>query len=139
MSIRVLKRVPNLGERQDSPWYPTMRLFRQEKLLDWPPVFERMAAALRARVPATAQARAVAIEVAPGELIDKLTILEIKSARFRDAAKLAHVHHERALLAAALDRAGAVGGGVIALGGAPHGERGALAGGGRDPRLRPPR
>ena len=36
-----------MHEREDSPWYPTMRLFRQEKLLDWPPVFERMAAALR--------------------------------------------------------------------------------------------
>jgi tetratricopeptide (TPR) repeat protein len=31
-------------ERSDSPWYPTMRLFRQTKLHDWGDVFERIAA-----------------------------------------------------------------------------------------------
>ena len=31
-----------LLDRQDSPWYPTMRLFRQEKQGEWKPVFERM-------------------------------------------------------------------------------------------------
>jgi hypothetical protein len=91
--------------RDDSPWYPTMRLFRQERLLDWPPVFERIAAALRAIVRPTPTARSVPIEVAPGELIDKLTILEIKIERIGDAKKLVHVRHERELLAAALDRA----------------------------------
>jgi Flp pilus assembly protein TadD len=33
--------------RDDSPWYPTARLFRQARLDDWAPVFARMAAALR--------------------------------------------------------------------------------------------
>ena len=94
-----------MHEREDCPWYPTMRLFRQARLLDWPPVFERMAAALRALVPPTTKARAVAIDVAPGELIDKLTILEIKAERIHDPEKLAHVRHEQGLLAAALDRA----------------------------------
>ena len=32
------------GDR--NPWYPTLRLWRQERLGDWPPVFARMAAAL---------------------------------------------------------------------------------------------
>jgi len=32
-----------LAERQDSPWYPTMRLFRQEKQGDWEAVIARMA------------------------------------------------------------------------------------------------
>jgi len=31
-------------EREDSPWYPTVRLFRQRGLDDWPEVFARMAA-----------------------------------------------------------------------------------------------
>jgi tetratricopeptide (TPR) repeat protein len=31
----------------DSPWYPTLRLFRQRRLGDWGPVFRRIAAALR--------------------------------------------------------------------------------------------
>ncbi len=36
-----------LSGRDDSPWYPTMRLFRQAKLGAWGPVFERMAEALK--------------------------------------------------------------------------------------------
>ena len=35
-----------LLERDDSPWYPTMRLFRQQRLGDWSEVFVRIAAAL---------------------------------------------------------------------------------------------
>jgi tetratricopeptide (TPR) repeat protein len=35
-----------LLERADSPWYPTMRLFRQTRYGRWDDVFERMAAAL---------------------------------------------------------------------------------------------
>ncbi|WP_431857492.1 tetratricopeptide repeat protein [Azospirillum sp.] len=34
-------------ERADSPWYPTMRLFRQDRRGDWPGVVERVSAALQ--------------------------------------------------------------------------------------------
>jgi tetratricopeptide (TPR) repeat protein len=37
-----------LIERADSPWYPTMRLFRQRKAGDWQEVFDRVAAELAA-------------------------------------------------------------------------------------------
>jgi tetratricopeptide (TPR) repeat protein len=37
-------------QREDSPWYPTMRLFRQTKFGHWPDVFERIAAALQTAV-----------------------------------------------------------------------------------------
>ena len=47
----------------------------------------------------------ILVEIAPGELIDKITILEIKSVRITDAGKLGHVHDELALLTAAHDRA----------------------------------
>jgi tetratricopeptide (TPR) repeat protein len=33
--------------REDSPWYPTMRLFRQRELGNWDDVFERIATALQ--------------------------------------------------------------------------------------------
>jgi len=33
--------------RADSPWYPTMRLFRQRRLGEWEPVFAEVRAALR--------------------------------------------------------------------------------------------
>ena len=39
-----------LNDREDSPWYPTMRLFRQKTWGDWDEVFERMAAELAAKV-----------------------------------------------------------------------------------------
>ncbi len=38
------------------------------------------------------------VPISPGELIDKITILEIKSARMTDAAKLQNVRMELALL-----------------------------------------
>ena len=34
-------------EREDTPWYPTMRLFRQRKLGEWGPVLERMAGEIK--------------------------------------------------------------------------------------------
>ena len=34
-------------DRDESPWYPTMRLFRQKTLGQWPEVFDRMAQAVQ--------------------------------------------------------------------------------------------
>ncbi|MHA1157153.1 MAG: tetratricopeptide repeat protein [Alphaproteobacteria bacterium] len=39
-----------MRDRDDSPWYPTMRLFRQRTRGDWSSVFEEIAAALAERV-----------------------------------------------------------------------------------------
>jgi Flp pilus assembly protein TadD len=41
-----------LRERADTPWYPTMRLFRQQGVGDWESVFMDMAAQLRQQVAA---------------------------------------------------------------------------------------
>jgi Tfp pilus assembly protein PilF len=49
----MLPRVPDwrwMLDREDSPWYPTMRLFRQTTRGDWPGVIQRVAAKLKARV-----------------------------------------------------------------------------------------
>jgi tetratricopeptide (TPR) repeat protein/GT2 family glycosyltransferase len=40
-------------DREDSPWYPTMRLFRQKKTGDWENVFQDMAEQLRMLVAGT--------------------------------------------------------------------------------------
>jgi tetratricopeptide (TPR) repeat protein len=110
-----------LYDREDSPWYPTARLFRQPRPGDWAGAFDRMAAALRegtvpipvagrhkkGAVPLGGQAprsREVWVKVSPGELLDKITILQIKRRRFTDAAKLANVGRELDLLAAVLGR-----------------------------------
>ncbi len=39
-----------LLDRSDSPWYPTMRLFRQPRFGDWPAVFATIRIALRAHL-----------------------------------------------------------------------------------------
>jgi len=94
-----------LQAREDSPWYPTMRLFRQVRPGAWEGVFEAMAQALRAAVGKAPAARTINVETAPGELIDKITILEIKKERIGDADKVRNVLRELAALAAARDRA----------------------------------
>jgi hypothetical protein len=48
-------------------------------------------------------ASAITVEVAAGELLDKITILEIKEAKFTDATKLANVRAELETLRAARD------------------------------------
>jgi tetratricopeptide (TPR) repeat protein len=39
-----------LLDREDSPWYPTMRLFRQRTPGDWPGVFDRLAESLSSQI-----------------------------------------------------------------------------------------
>ncbi|MBB5346808.1 hypothetical protein JWG42_13360 [Desulfoprunum benzoelyticum] len=52
--------------------------------------------------------RPLLVPVSWGELLDKITILEIKSERMADAVKLANVRHELQLLAGVRDRQGLV-------------------------------
>jgi tetratricopeptide (TPR) repeat protein len=55
----LLPRVPDwrwLLARDDSPWYPTARLFRQDKPGDWPDVIDRVAQALAQRIDANHRA-----------------------------------------------------------------------------------
>jgi hypothetical protein len=52
-----LRDVPDwrwLLERQDSPWYPSMTLYRQPRFEDWASVFAAMARDLETRLAATA-------------------------------------------------------------------------------------
>jgi hypothetical protein len=50
-------------------------------------------------------ASSVTVEIAPGELIDKITILEIKLGRIKDTAKLANVRAELETLTKSRDAA----------------------------------
>ncbi len=93
-----------LERRPDSPWYPSLRLFRQEGPGDWDGVFRRMADELGPVLEETRRGRPIVVEVAAGELVDKLTILEIKAARLRDESRLRHVRDELAAVQAAYVR-----------------------------------
>jgi Family of unknown function (DUF6165) len=55
------------------------------------------------------------LETSPGEFLDKLTILEIKSERIRDPGKLANVTRELALMRRLWDAATGIDGEVPAL------------------------
>jgi tetratricopeptide (TPR) repeat protein len=109
----VLKHVPDwrwMIDREDSPWYPTARLFRQTDAGNWDEVFTRVAADLtqvvansetaptgpeidRSKMPGT-----LSVVVSVGEFIDKLTILTIKSEKIRDPDQLANVRRELEIL-----------------------------------------
>ncbi len=46
----------------------------------------------------------ILVPIAPGELIDKLTILRLKADHIKDPGKLDHVRHEKAMLEAVANR-----------------------------------
>ena len=113
-----------LAGRADTPWYPSLRLFRQERDGDWAAVVRRMAAELasmaaqcgpcRPAAPGTPDttrtaapdAGIVMTPMSPGDLVDRITILKVKSERIGDAGKRANVVRELRLLRQARDAAG---------------------------------
>jgi tetratricopeptide (TPR) repeat protein len=110
----LLQHVPHwtwMLDRSDSPWYPSMRLFRQTRRDHWDSVFDEIAAALRVLVgqqgrqpggrPGNPQ-----VPISWGDLIDKITILEVKSERLTSPQPLANVRRELAALEAVLQAHG---------------------------------
>jgi len=105
-----LQHVPHFTwmlDRADSPWYPSMRLFRQTRRDHWDSVFDEMAAELRLLVcqpntqPAAGRGNPL-VPISWGDLIDKITILEVKSERLTSPQALANVNRELAALEAVL-------------------------------------
>ena len=87
-----------LTGRADSPWYPTMRLFRQLRRGMWSDVFEAMARELADLAERRTAPHILSTPCSLGELVDKITILRIKAERIREPQKLANVHRELQLL-----------------------------------------
>jgi hypothetical protein len=72
-------------DRADSPWYPTMRLFRQWTLGDWTSVIENVSTALRQLVasrPLTPQGTPATVFDAPLSLGDLLDLIAAKEIEF---------------------------------------------------------
>jgi Flp pilus assembly protein TadD len=94
----VLPTVPDwrwfLG-RDDSPWYPSVRLFRQTREKSWDEPFQRVAKALRRAVAAASGGRSIAIEITPGELLDRIARLEAASAQGEPSPELADLRATR--------------------------------------------
>ena len=91
-----------LRHGETTPWYPTMRLFRQKEWGKWDHVFRSMARQLQQTCLAVRAPAYTAM--APAELLDKITILEIKRKRVSDKKKLAHVRVELGALLSLRDR-----------------------------------
>jgi hypothetical protein len=75
-----------------------MRLFRQSRRGVWADVFEAMAREVAGLAERSAAPGMVSTPCSLGELIDKITILRIKTERIGEANKLVNVHRELALL-----------------------------------------
>ena len=103
-----LQRVPDwrwMLDRADSPWYPTMRLFRQKVRNDWKSVFleieKELSAVLLERQRKNDPVATPCLPISWGEVIDKITILEIKSVKLLDERALANVKNELSILSVA--------------------------------------
>jgi tetratricopeptide (TPR) repeat protein len=95
-----------LRDRDDSPWYPTMRLFRQKRRGDWSGVFAAMAVRLASPAQDRGPERLLAIPGSVGELIDRIAMLEITSRRSRDDQASRGARGELAALEDCLRRSG---------------------------------
>jgi tetratricopeptide (TPR) repeat protein len=104
-----------LTERIDSPWYPTMRLFRQARRGVWSDVFEAMAGELAQLVERRTTPSMVSTPSSLAELIDKITILRIKTKRIGESEKLLNVHRELSLLEHSAREAGVSGASIDLL------------------------
>ena len=92
---------------ETTSWYPKHRLFRRDRSERWDDVFERIAEELKKKMHATPAAQTILTEIAPGELIDKITILQIKNERIKDPGKLHNVRVELAALESTRNKANA--------------------------------
>jgi hypothetical protein len=90
-------------QREDSLWYSTARLFRQDGMDDWDGVFLRMSEALAelptretsaAENPNPPHFSSPRVDVSWGELLDKISILQIKSKRMTSPTSIANVRRE---------------------------------------------
>lgn len=71
---------------ETSFWYPSMRLFRQAQPGQWDAVIQAVIEALRQQGMARSPLGIIRAPISLGELVDKITILQIKAQQLRGAA-----------------------------------------------------
>lgn len=93
-----------LQERSDSPWYPTVRLFRQTEAGNWPGIVaavrEALTTTFQLSPPAALTTTSDSLTVSPripvsvGELLDKISILQIKMQQLKQSRSQHAQYHE---------------------------------------------
>jgi hypothetical protein len=73
-------------------------------LHDWSGVFRRISAEVKSLLAARGLGAPPRVQISPGELLDKIGILQIKSVRITDPEKLQHVREELQWLEAVRDQ-----------------------------------
>ena len=102
-----------LSERTDTPWYPSLRLFRQVQEGDWEKIMDQLVCNLRTLAegrpssvhdsvdtsfPVENDPGFIMVPMSPGDLIDRIAILEVKAGRIADVTKQTNVLRELNLL-----------------------------------------
>jgi tetratricopeptide (TPR) repeat protein len=101
--------------REDSPWYPTLRLFRQAKVGDWPGLFQRLAGELQQLVAAAPRDKGITVSVGPGDVLDWIAAREVEAECPDDPARVRRLRREVEELRAALAQGLAVSDALRAL------------------------
>src|SRR5262249_23428341 len=70
--------------REDSVWYPSLRLFRQPTHGDWPSVFRLMAERLVKKAAEHSPRRSFYVEASPAEVLNRIARLEAQCERLTD-------------------------------------------------------
>ncbi len=88
-----------MQNRSDTPWYPTMKLFRQQEYGNWKTVFIKIKQEIEKLITKKIKhSDIVTAEISIGELVDKITILELKNKHIKNEKKLVNIQKELAIL-----------------------------------------
>jgi hypothetical protein len=99
--------IPGRGR---SPWYPSLRLFRQPERGDWFGAFAQIAEEIRVALRRRDERKTPRAPVSIGELLDKITILTIKNEKLPPGAKRDNVRKELSALMESWKALGLTGG-----------------------------
>lgn len=66
-------------DRDDSPWYPSAKLFRQTRAGDWAEVMQRVAQDLARLAAPDGPERHIAVEMEPAALLERIALLQAKA------------------------------------------------------------
>lgn len=89
---------PCLVKEDGSPIYPSLRIMRAATNFSWQKIMDAVVCALQILVCKPKEPGHVYTEISVGELLDKITILELKEEKIKDPKKVEHVRKELNIL-----------------------------------------